>query len=166
MNPISRIEIYAIIAAVLGLAIFGAYFTGHHRGYVEGEQVVQVKFDKFVNDTTAAGLKAQQDNLDKEKLYATNIANATAGRAYALGELQRLQAAASAGRRASTSNPRAAAGSKQVCIDSAAYNAAFQQFGSKLDGFIQAARGFAIEGDSAQIDAKSVIDAWPKSAVK
>lgn len=162
----SKIELYGIGLFVMALAFASAYALGHHRGYVEGEQVVQVKFDKFVNDTTAAGLKAQQDNLDKEKTYATNIANATAGRAYALGELQRLQAAASAGRRASTNNPSAAAGSKQVCIDSAAYNAAFQQFGSKLDGFIQAARGLAVEGDSAQIDAKSVIDAWPKSAVK
>lgn len=157
----TRLEIYGIIALVLALAIGGAYAYGHHGGYVEGSHDVQVKFDAFVNDTKAAGLKAQQDNLDKEKLYATNIANANAGRATALSELQRVQAAASAGRRASSSNPAAPAGSSYVCIESKSYNAAFQQFGKRLDEFLPAVRGLAVEGDKAQIDAQSMIRAWP-----
>lgn len=161
MFGISKLEAYGIVLVVLSLLMAGAYFKGHHSGYVDGRQEEKVLFDAFVNETKAAGLKQQQDNLDKEKSYATNIANAHAGRDAALSELQRVQSAASAGRRASGSNPVAPAGSRQVCIDTSAYNAAFQQFGKQLDGFLQTTRGLAVEGDAAQIDAQSMIRAWP-----
>lgn len=162
----SKLEIYGIIAVVLGLAIAGAYFKGHHAGYVEGAHEVQVKFDQFVNDTKEAGLKAQQDNLDKEKLYATNIATANAGRTDALQRLQLAQAAANSSRRASANNPTASSASGNVCFSAAAYNAAFKQFGADLDRFIQDARGFAAEGDRAAIDASALIKAWPQSPAK
>jgi hypothetical protein len=75
--------------------------------------------------------------------------------------LQLAQAAANARFRAVPSNPSAPAGSQQVCFGSAAYNAAFQQFGAGVTRFLQAASGFAYEGDSAALDAKTLIQAWP-----
>lgn len=67
MLGVSKFEVYGIAIVVLGLLMTGAYFTGNHRGYIEGEQVVQVKFDAFVNDTKAAGLKAVADELAKKQ---------------------------------------------------------------------------------------------------
>lgn len=162
MGSLSKLEVYGIGLLLIVLAAGAFGFYEHHQGYLTGKLEVQTKFDAFVNETKAAGLKQQQDNLDKEKTYAAQIATANTGRADALQRLQLAQQAAErAGRRAASNNPAAAAGRSKVCFTAAGYNAAFKQFGADLDRFIQNARGFAVEGDAAQIDATTLIRAWP-----
>lgn len=158
---LTKLEIYGAIALVLMLAAGAAGLYERHEGRVEGRAEVQVKFDSFVNETKAAGLEAEQDKLAKEKENAEKVIAAITTRNDALARLQSAQAAASAARRAMSRNPAAPAGSNQVCFSSAAYNAAFQQFGPGLDRFIQSTSGFVVEGDGATIDAKTLIQAWP-----
>lgn len=161
MGALSKLEIYGIAIALLAIAIFAGGAYEHHVGYVAGQKNIQTKFDAFVNDTKAAGLQAQKDNLEKERLYATQITTANVERSDALKRLSVTQA--NSNRRASADNPSAAAGSKAVCISSDAYNSAFQQFGKQLDGFIQDARKLIGEGDAAQIDAQTLLKAWPSA---
>ena len=158
---ITKAEIYGIILVVLGLAIGAAYLKGHNSGYVEGKQEIQVQFDRFVNDTKAAGLKAEADKLAKEKEDAKRLDDAVATRNDALKRLLDAQTAARTRFRAVPRNPTAPSGSSKVCFNSGAYNAAFQQFGAGITRFLQDTSGFAYEGDSANLDAKALIQAWP-----
>lgn len=164
MFPLSKPEIYGIALLALGIAASaaGAYF--HHQGYIDGRKDVQVQFDAYRNEVNAASLSAEKEKTRMEKIYEDRVASADAGRNSALAGLRAAQAAASSGRSASASNPVAPSGSKQVCFDAPAYTAAFQQFGKQLDGFIQGARGLIVEGDSAQIDAQTILNAWPKAS--
>lgn len=123
--------------------------------------VLQAQFDSFKDKTAALGEQQKAANAIKEKADEEKLNAAVASRDDAMRKLQLAQAAASASRRASSQNPAAPAGSRQVCFESAAYTAAFQQFGKQLDGFIQATRGLSVEGDVAAINAKSLIDSWP-----
>ena len=63
----SKLELYAIAGVLAIVLVAAAYLKGHHSGYVEGKQEIQVEFDKFKNDTAAAGLKAEKDKIQKEK---------------------------------------------------------------------------------------------------
>jgi hypothetical protein len=155
MLGISKLEAYGIILVVLALAIAGAYFKGHHSGYIEGTQEVQVKFDKFVNDTTAAGLKAKQDAITKEQQDATQIANAVVTRDAALARMRAAEAAASAARSRLPLTPRAAAGSSVLCFEPQAISAAVERYRGRV-------RGLAESGDETTVDAKALIDSWPK----
>ena len=157
-----RFELYGIVALIVCAVAWGwGEYRGHER-YLEGKKEVQTVLDKFVADTKAEGLKSQNDALLKEKLYATQIATATVTRDDALNRLRIAQAAANSGRRASSSNPTASTSLAAVCIPTPTFNAAFQRFGERLDGFIQGTRQLITEGDAASIDAKAVIQAYPK----
>ena len=155
----TKLEIYGIILLVVALSAgaFGLY--ERHEGRVEGRAEVQIKFDAFVNEVKAAGLKAETDKLAKEKADAKRIDDAVATRNDALNRLRVAQA--SARTRIVSGGPTAPAGSSQVCFNSAGYNAAFQQFGAGLNRFLQATAGYAYEGDSAGLDTKALIQAWP-----
>lgn len=159
MNPITKLEIYAAIGLMLVLAMLGAYFKGKH----DGGQIVQLKFDVFVSEVKAAGAKAEADKAIKEKADAEKITAAVAGRDVALARLRDAQASAAS--RRLPSNPAAPSGSNKVCFSSTAYNAAFKQFGDGLNKFLQSATGFAIEGDTAQLDAQTLVNAWPTQAI-
>jgi len=116
-------------------------------------------YAKFLSDTKIAGLQAIADNKQKELDNAKRIADADDARDAALSKLRQ---STYSGRRASTENPAAPAGSSKVCYDSKQFDAAFRQFGADLDQFISDARAIVVEGDAANIDAESLIESWPK----
>ena len=162
MFPINKLEIYAILVVVIGLAAVGAGLYERHEGRVEGRAEVQVLFDAFKNDVKAAGLKAEADKLARETQDAKRIDDAVATRNDALNRMRVAEAAARTRFSTVRSNPSAPSGSNQVCFTSTAYNAAFQQFSAGLNRFLQATSGYAFEGDSAALSAKTLIQAWPK----
>lgn len=153
----TRLEIYAILALVLAFAIGGAYLKGHHSGYVEGKQEVQAEFDKFKNEVTAAGLKAKQDALDKEKNDAQRVATAQSERDIAIGRMRAAEAAASAARRAMPLTPAAAAGNSLICFDQKALSAAVERYRGRVRSLVES-------GDETAIDAAALIKAWPTDA--
>ena len=156
MNPLSKLETYGIAIVVIGIMLAGAYFKGHHAGYIEGRDEVQAKFDKFTNEVKAEGLKAQQDKLDKEKSYATNIATATTERDAAISRMRAAEAAASAARRAMPLTPAAASGSSQICFEQKALSAAVERYRGRVRILVES-------GDETAIDAAALIRAWPTS---
>lgn len=156
-HTVSKLEVYAIAGLIFILAVAGAYFRGHHSGYEEGFEKEKVEFDKFVNETKAAGLKAEQDRIDKEKSYATQIATATSDRDAALQRMRVAEAAASAARRAMPLTPAAANGSNLICFEQKALSAAVEQYRGRV-------RGLAQSGDETAVDARALIQAWPSQS--
>ena len=123
---------------------------------------VKKDLDVLTVKVEANGKIAEANAKLKEAEYDKNLSAATAGRDDALKRLQLAKAEAnSAGRRVS-SNPAAPAGSSKVCFNSPAYDAAFKRFGERLNTVLQGITGLAYQGDAANIDAKALIDAWPK----
>ena len=144
---------------VLAAALYMGYLyvqVEHYKHEYEAEEAV---YAKFVAETKAVGLQAIADNKAKELQYAQNINAAITDRDAALSKLRQ---STYSGRRASSENPASPAGSSQVCYDAPAFDAAFRQFGSDLDRFIQDARGYVVEGDSSEIDSRALLEAWPK----
>lgn len=152
----TRIEIYGIIALVLALAlaIGGAYAYGHHSGYVDGKQEVQVKFDAFVNETKAAGLKAEQDKIAKEKIDNEKIAAAVTSRDSAITSLRIAQARPRGGFVPNGSG--STADSRKVCYDRAALDAALRSLDTGVSGLL-------VEGDTQVINALTLLKAWPSA---
>jgi hypothetical protein len=156
-----KLELYGIVFLILSLGAAAAGLYERHEGRVEGRKEVQDKWDQETAQLKAAAADAKITQLEREKGYVTQVSLAVSARDAALAGLRAAQASA-ASRTASGSNPQAPAGSSYVCYDAPAFNAAFQQFGRQLDGFIQATRGIVAEGDAAAIDARSLIQGWPK----
>lgn len=153
MFGISKLEAYGIGLVLLGLLMAGAYFKGHHSGYVEGRQEVQTQFDAFKNEVKAAGLKAEQDKIAKEKEDAKRINDAVTARDSALASL-RIAAA----RPRSGFVPPATSGTpdgSRVCYDRQALDAALRKLDSGVSGLVT-------EGDGQVINALSLLKAWPK----
>ena len=155
---ISKLEIYGIVILVVILAAAGFGLYERHEGRVEGRQEVQVKFDQFVNETKAAGLKAEQDKIVKEKADEQKIAAANSARDIALGKLQLAQSQASAGRRILSDIPTAAGSPDKICFSRAKFESAFGKFNADL-------QGLAKRGDTAIIDNKAWLSSWPQATV-
>lgn len=152
MFPIDRFDMQAIGWIVLALALAAGAFELHHRGYVEGRQEVQTKFDAFVAETKAVAAQAEADKVKKEAEYAKNLDAANRGRDSALASLRVEQARPRGG-----FVPIPAAGSgadSRVCFDAGALDAALR----KLDSGVSAIVG---QGDTALINAKALIAGWP-----
>ncbi len=156
----NKLEFEGIALLVLVLVFAAMAGAIHH--YRAEVLVITAQFESFKDKTAALGEQARADKLEKEKLYADNIAAANADRSDALNRLSVAQAAANTRSRPSGNNPVAPVGSSKICFDSPTYNAAFRDFGLALDQFIQDARGYAYEGDRAQIDAMALLKAWPQ----
>ena len=151
MPIISKFEIYGIILVIIALAMGAAYYKGHKAGADE----VQQKFDLFTAQVKAEGEKAKADALQKEKDYATQITTATDARNAALSRLQLAQAAANSSRNRVSLTPAPAAGSTKICFEPVAFAAAIERYRQRVAGVVGT-------GDSAQIDAQTLIQAWPK----
>ena len=118
----------------------------------------KAEYAAFQTSVKAVGDAQLAKNKEKEAEYAKNLQTAVDSRADALRRLR----VASSSSSTPTTNPAAPIGSSQVCTDSATFTAAFQRFGESLDRFIQDTRGYSVEGDSAQIDAQTLLQSWPK----
>lgn len=74
MGAITKLEAYGIGLIVIALAAAAFGFYEHHKGYLAGKKEVQIEFDKFKNEVTQAGLKAEQDRIklqqDRDKITA------------------------------------------------------------------------------------------------
>jgi hypothetical protein len=125
-----------------------------HEGRVEGRQEVQTKFDAFVNETKAAGLKAEADKLAKEKADNEKINSAVVARDVALARLQSAQAANSAGRRVLSGIPTSPGSPDKICFSRARFESAFGTLNTDLQGIAQ-------RGDTAIIDNKAWLNSWP-----
>ena len=150
-------------APVIGVVfLYGQYWHHETKAVRKDLAVVQAEYDGFKSKVEALGAQAKENAEKQEKANEDRIRDAKSGRDAALNQLQLAQArAASAGSRGVSNNPVAPAGRSEICISSPAYNAAFQQFGADLTRFLQETGGYAYEGDSANIDASALIQAWP-----
>lgn len=150
MNPITKLEIYGVVAAMLMLAMVGAYFKGHSAG----AQSVQVQFDEFKNDVRAAGLKAEQDKIAREKADNDKINSAVTNRDAALARLREQTSRARSGFLSNSSGT--AADSGKICYDRPTLDAALRALDSGVSRL-------AAEGDKAMIDGLTLLSAWPQS---
>lgn len=152
MLGLSKLEAYGIILLIVALAAgaFGLY--EHHQGYLDGKKEVQIEFDKFKNEVAAAGLKAEQDKLTKEKRDADQIAAAVTGRDAALARLRVEQSRPRGGFVPNGSG--SAANSGKVCYDRAALDAALRKLDTGVSQLVN-------QGDVAVINALTLLKSWP-----
>ena len=123
---------------------------------------VKAQYEGFKQTTEANGKKAEAEAKLKETQNAQTISTAVTSRNDALERLRAVQAAASSASRRLSGSPTAPAGSSQICLESAAYNAAFAKYRDRLGAGLEGIRRLVIEGDEAQIDAQTLFKAWPK----
>jgi hypothetical protein len=152
-----------IAAGVAGVAFLG--LIGSTTYYKNDRDTIQAEFTGYKATVKAQGEKAEAEKQLQELKNANKIAAAVVDRDAAIKQLRVDVAQARSRIRTLPSNPTAPSGSRQVCFGSEAYNAAFQQFGTSLSGFLQDATGLAYEGDSAILDAKTLIQSWPAGQV-
>jgi len=112
-------------------------------------KAVKAEYAQYQAGVKAQGELAIKANKAKEAQYAKNIKSAVAGRDAALKRLRD-----SAGSSAAPISPKPPAGSDQLCFDPPAFAAAVEAFRSGVQGIVT-------EGDAAQIDAESLVQAWP-----
>ena len=146
------------IAALVFFAFIGSLlFAVHHyhKKYIE----VQAQFDVFTESVKIQGEKALADAKLKEMENATKISDATNARDTALAKL-RDQAAHTPSRKLSRS-PTAPTGSSEVCLDSAAYNAALERARGRFQLSLDGAKQLAFECDQAEIDGQALLKSWP-----
>jgi hypothetical protein len=141
---IAKWEIYGIAVAALVVAMFGAYFYGHHVGYMDEK----AEYDKFVAKVEAQGEIAKQaaakkEADDKQAKKDADDANRTTIAALTL-TIDRMRAQRPAGGNV----PAAPAGSKRpdlICFERAAYQSAY-------GGLVKEVRGLADEGTKSTVD--------------
>lgn len=127
--------------------------------YHAGGKSARADYRALVERDAGLAAAAQAEKLRLEKQYAQHVTDATRQRDAALSGLQALAASSPS---PTPDNPRAPEGSKQVCFESGAYTAAFQRFGTKLAEFLRGAKGLAFEGDVSTLDARALLEAWPR----
>ena len=147
---------YAVAALGVALAVMYGFL---HIARAD-LRTCNAEFTAFKQTVEANGKRAQAEAKLKETQNAQAISGALTERDAALGRLRDSQKR-SASRRVSKA-PAAPAGSDQVCIGSAAYNAAFQRFRERLVSNLDGLGALAVEGDEAQLDAQTLIQAWPR----
>lgn len=156
-----RIALYALLVAAIFAAgtAFGVshWYKPEHEAHLKDNAADAA----FKAQLAIDGKQAELDKKSKEKTYADNLKTALADRDAALSKL-RTAAAANSSRGKLSSQPTAPAGSSQVCIDSTAYNAAFSRYTKRYDAGMAGINGLVTEGDSAQIDAQTILQGWPK----
>jgi len=153
MNPITRLEIYAGIGVILMAVMLGAYLKGRS----DGAEKVQLKFDAFVSETKALGMKAEADKAKKEQADAAKIATAVTTRDAALASLRVAQSRARSG-----FVPNSTAGSKDsgnVCYDRPTLDAALRKLDTGVSNLVT-------EGDAAMINGRALLSSWPSAIPK
>lgn len=107
-----------------------------------------------MNETKAAGLKAQQDKLDKEKKDAAQIADAVSVRDSALARLRTEQARPRSG--FVSGNSTGTAAGDRICYSAKALDAALRSLDTGVSGLL-------VEGDTQVINALTLLKAWPSA---
>jgi hypothetical protein len=134
----------AAAVSVWALATYALYERGN---------AAIARLDTFKAQVEAVGQQAIARNKEIERGYKQKMDSAVAGRADALKRLQLAQARA--GGSVLPSNTGAAKDDSRICFDRAKLDGALQRF-------IGEAAGIAQGGDIAVIDARALIQAWPR----
>lgn len=138
-----QLVIYAVIAAVVG-------------GYIWHCEREKTQFAVFKANVEILGKKAKEDADKKEKADAKKIKDAVSERDAALKRLRERPH-----RSDLSAAPVAPTSSGSVCFPTSAYNAALGRYRERLERGLGGIQSIATEGDAAQIDAQSLIRAWP-----
>jgi len=134
---------YVGIILILGLLV--AYYHGE---YVQAEQNLAV----FVRTTEAVGKQAAANNRRREDEWKKKATNAWISRDDAR---RRLRDAEDSSRSRPPLTPRLAAGAAEICFEPTVFAGAIERFRAGVRGLVR-------EGDAAQIDAASLLEAWPR----
>lgn len=152
---IAKLEMYAAILAVVGFAILGSYWWGHHNGFEEEKTA----YDKFVGQTEQAGKDAEIAKTKKEKDNAEAITAAQNDATTARNQLiDWMRQHPNTSGRVLPGYTKPIAGSDrtgQSCYDDAQLDAALRQFLGNIQGIIA-------DGQTAVIDRHQVLSGWPK----
>ena len=143
---------YIVIAVVIGMLALGITVQ------TKRLETAKAEYAAFVAAVKAKGDEQERRSKEKEAADAKQIKDAVSERNVALAKLRK---SASASRRPLSRSAEAAAGSDKVCFGAPAYNAASGRLRERLERGLGGIQQLASEGDSAQIDAKALIKAWP-----
>lgn len=149
IGEITIIAVIGLIVALLSVAV-----------YVQTVRVnsCRAEFDAFKVKVESKGEAAKEVNKEKEKANEDTRKRVVTRRN---ADRKRLRDTAASGGGMPVS-PATVAADRGVCFDAAGYNAAHERFASGLERLIPQLRGLAIEGDEAGIDARALIDSWPR----
>ena len=153
MTQRGQLLIYSWLAAAAVMMVMGISIK------VQSSRLQSCKTEAaaFKANVEALGKLAEAEKLKKEAQDAKQIQDALTQRDVALRRLSSVNA-----RRSPVSdNSAGAAAGSTVCIPTTAYNSAMGEFGKSLERFLAETGRYAQVGDEAQIDAVSLIQAWP-----
>jgi len=128
-----------------------------HEASQEHAQRIQIaaEYKAFTAQVDALGKAQEQASKLKDAEHAKTVSVAVSNRADALRLLRDVQNKADARSRDLPIVPAAAVSGGAICYDQKAVAAAIERYRQRIAGVVA-------EGDSAQIDAKSLLDGWPK----
>ncbi len=120
--------------------------------YVQTKRLgaVKAEYAGFVAKVKAEGELAEAERIRKEAEYAKSIKVAVTGRADALKRLRD-----SSGQRQTSLSPATPAGSGLLCFSPAEFDGAVERFRGGI-------RALVTTGDEANIDARALLEAWPR----
>lgn len=116
----------------------------------------------FKADIATKAAQAERDAAKKEKADEQKINAAVAGRDAALASLRAAQAQRNSGRGSVPYTALASPAGSQKCIDPAAATAAVERYRRAVAEGRRRVEEIVGIGDEAQIDAKSLLSAWPQ----
>jgi hypothetical protein len=141
-----------VALALAGLSLALAY---ERHGKIAAQTALtseKAAFGLFKEEVRQAGEKAAKDAKEKETRYALQTKSAIAARDDALRRLRESANRPIGGFVPADTRPASAGG---ICYDPPALDAAIRRFAAGVQGLI-------IEGDAASLDAKALIQGWPR----
>lgn len=141
------LEVAVIAIALIWISVV----TIQRNHYKADRDAIQAQFGAFKDQVSRLGKEAEARAKQREADDAKRIAVAVAGRADAL---RRLSDERSRSGQLSVT-PKPPAGSDRLCFDAKAFDAA-------VSGFVGEVSGLVTAGDTALIDSKALLEAWPK----
>lgn len=146
---IPSLGLYAAIGAAVVIVWIG--------GYARIQSARLEASEANVKAFKQAGEIALQYAKRKDDDNANRIKTAITDRDTALARLRKSTLASRV-----SYVPIAASASSQVCGRASIINGALASFGQAINRRLADAQRDAVEGDAAEVDAKALVDAWPK----
>lgn len=143
---------YGLLGLLLALLVAGGLANHYHNAL----KMTEAQYEAFQAEVKATGEAAKAKELEKEKIRANAIQKAAFERDTAVADLRRLRDETTRSR--SYVVPPSAAAAKdgsRVCFDFKAFDAAIRKFDQDVSGI-------AAAGDEARLNARALIEGWPK----
>ena len=151
---LSLLRQFWFVIPILALTASTAYYR-HSAGQEHDKRIkIESEYQTFTDKVEAAGRLAEAKKLESEARYAKSINSALGSRDAALRRL-REQAEANSGRGIVPLTPAPAQGSDRICFSPPEFAAAVAEFRGRI-------QEIARTGEAAQIDAKTLLESWPK----